>query len=344
MSQSNPAEQRRNPVMTDVAKHAGVSLGTVSNVLNNPDIVTPAKRDRVLASIAALGFVRNQQARSLVRGRANTLGFVVVDLANSFFVDIARGAEEYTAARGFKLLLANSDVDASRQDAYVDLFEEFRVAGMLLAPLDGPMGAAERVEERGTPVVRVNWPGDDEHCGIAVDERHGGQLAAEHLLERGARRLLFAGGPFDLHAVAHRLDGARAAVAEHPGAVLEVFETDRLTVVAGLQVGEHIAARPERERPDGLIAAADALAAGAIQRLRSEGVRVPDDLLVIGYDNNHLTAESLVSISTISQPGHEMGELAAARLLEEIEAEPGHRHRSTLLRPSLIARRSTERG
>ncbi|GMA29002.1 LacI family transcriptional regulator [Arenivirga flava] len=328
--------------MADVALHAGVSLGTVSNVLNNPSAVKPAKRERVLASIRELGFVRNQQARSLASGRADTIGFVVVDLANSFFVDIARGAEEYTAQHGYKILLANSDVDSARQSTYLELFEEFRVAGMMLAPLDGPLESVEVVRGRGTPVVQVNWPGSDgETCGVEVDEVHGGRLAAEHLIARGARRLLFAGGPFDLHAVAQRLEGARAAVRAHAGVELEVVETTRITVAAGDQLGEQLGGRAATQRPDGLIAASDALATGAIQRLRSHGVRVPEDMLVIGYDNNHLTADSIVPISTISQPGREMGQRAAALLLEEIAGDPEHVHRSVLLRPALIQRQST---
>src|SRR5699024_8581938 len=127
----------------------------------------------------------------------------------------------------------------------------------------------------------------------------------------------FAGGPLSLAAVEGRLRGVEHVVAETGGAVsLQVWETDRITVPAGLSLGSRIAALPPEERPDALVAASDALAAGAVQALLYEGVKVPDDLLVIGYDNNHFASDHVVPISTISQPGEEMGRIATAMLLE----------------------------
>ena len=331
------------PTMEDVARRAGVSRGTVSNVLNRPSVVSEVTRERVRVAIAELGFVRNHVARSLVVGRANTIGFVIVDLANSYFLDIVRGSEQVADRDAVRLLLANSDVDLTKQDSYLDLFEESRVSGILLAPLDGPMDHAERIRRRKLPVVYVNWPGvEGESCGVVVDEELGGGLAARHVIDAGCRNLLFVGGPLSLAAVEGRLRGVERAVAETNGAVnLQVWETDRITVPAGLSVGSRIAALPPRERPDALVAASDAVAAGAVQALLYEGVKVPDDLLVIGYDNNHFASDHVVPISTISQPGDEMGKIATAMLLEEINRDPEHEHRTVVLEPRLIPRTST---
>ncbi|MGP6176212.1 LacI family DNA-binding transcriptional regulator [Microbacterium sp. A196] len=337
---STPSAGRPRPVMTDVARHAGVSLGTVSNVLNNPHIVTQEKRERVLRSIRELGFVRNNAARSLVIGRADTVGFVVVDVGNSFFIDLARGVEEELDEHGIRLLLANSDVNLSKQDAYINVFEETKVAGILLAPLDAPLEAARATRGRGVPVVHVNWPGDQDACGVVVDEELGGYLAARHLLDRGLRRLAFAGGPFSLSAIAQRLAGATRAVTEVDDATLQKIETRSISVRGGYDLGAALSERGILDRPDGLVAASDALAAGAIQTMQLAGIRVPEDMAVVGYDNNHFAQDSSIPITSVGQPGHEMGKIAAQVLLEEISSA-SHAHRTITLAPTLFERVSS---
>lgn len=337
-------QTRRAPSMADVARHAGVALGTVSNVLNAPEKVSEKTRQRVLDSVKTLGFVRNQVARTLAAGRTDIFGFVVVDIGNSFFVDIARGAEEAAVENKYKLLLANSDVDLTRQDLYLDLFDETRVNGLLLAPLDAPLDGADKVRGHGRPVVLVNWPGKEgQYCGVTVDEEHGGYAAARHLIEQGCRRILYTGGPLTLTAVRQRLSGAQRAVRDSEAAVqLEFLETRRLTVSAGLDVGRGIAEREPKDRPDGIFAAADALASGCAQALIYAGLSVPQDVAIIGYDNNHFTADHVVPISTVGQPGHEMGRIALELLIEEV-TDPSHEHRTVVLEPVLIARTSTDR-
>ncbi|MEU4014940.1 LacI family DNA-binding transcriptional regulator [Microbacterium sp. NPDC028030] len=341
MTGSFPDTGRPRPVMADVARHAGVALGTVSNVLNNPQIVAHETRERVLKAIDELGFVRNNAARSLVTGRADTVGFVIVDVGNSFFVEMARGVEEELDEHDIRLLLANSDVDLAKQDSYIGVFEEAKVAGILLAPLDAPLDAARAARHRGMPVVHVNWPGDEDSCGVVVDEELGGYLAARHLLDQGLRRLAFAGGPFSLSAIAQRHTGARRAVAEVDGADLETIETHSITVRGGYALGEQLSSRPAAERPEGLVSASDALAAGAIQTLQLAGVRVPADIAVVGYDNNHFAQDSSVPITSVGQPGHEMGRIAAQVLYEEISSPAEHRHRTITLTPTLFPRTSS---
>lgn len=342
MKALTPDGGRPRPVMADVARHAGVALGTVSNVLNNPSIVAPATRARVLEAIDELGFVRNNAARSLVTGRADTVGFVVVDVGNSFFVDLARGVEEALDERGIRLLLANSDVDLGKQDAYISLFEETKVSGILLAPLDAPLDAARATRSRGVPVVYVNWPGDGDTCGVVVDEELGGYLAASHLLASGRRRLAFAGGPFTLSAVAQRHQGAQRAVEEFPDASLEVIETHSLTVRGGYELGRQLLERPAEQRPDGLFAAADALASGAMQVMLLGGMHIPTDLALIGYDNNHFAHDSAIPITSVGQPGKEMGAIAARILVDEIFDVAGHAHETVTLRPTLFERASSQ--
>ncbi|WP_232531764.1 LacI family DNA-binding transcriptional regulator [Microbacterium halophytorum] len=327
--------------MKDVALRAGVSLGTVSNVLNNPTVVSTATRERVERAIAELGFVRNNAARLLAAGRSDTIGFVVVDLGNSLFLDIERGIEAGLDEQGKRLILANSDVDFDKQKAHLELFEEAQLGGVVLAPLDGPLDAAVAAREHGMPLVLVNWPGDGNSCGVQADDEHGGYIAAQHLIAQGRTRLMFSGGPFSLSAVASRLRGAERAVAEAPGVSLEIIETERITVRGGTALGDELAARSPRNRPDGLVAAADALASGAIHSLLVAGIRVPEDIAVVGHDNNHFAHDTAVPITSVAQPGHDMGLTAAALLLEEILTPEEHTHRTVTMQPSLVVRSSS---
>jgi len=326
--------------MADVARHAGVAIGTVSNTLNNPDKVAEPTRRRVLASIAELGFVRNDAARSLAAGSSTTVGLVLADLDNSFFVDIARGAESLLRQHGMNLLIANTDIDPAREQRNLELFEESRVAGILIAPT--PWVAPRLPTVRSTPLVYVNAePIDALHSGVVVDERQGGYLAARHLIDLGRTRLAFVGGPFLLNAVASRHEGARQAVAEANGVTLETIETRGVNIPHGRQAARDIV-DGGAGRFDGLVAASDLLAIGCIQVFDEQpGFHVPTDIAVTGYDNNHFVSESATPVSTIAQPGEEMGRVAAQMLINQI-VEPGTAiPRTVALVPHLIARRST---
>jgi len=343
MTTSTPSSQRRPPVMADVARLAGVSLGTVSNVVNAPDRVRPATRQKVEEAIASLGFVPNTSARTLAAGRGTLVGFVAVDLGNSYFLDIARGVEREADLSHQSVLLGNSDVDLDKQTGYLALFEQAQAAGIVLAPFDGPMDEARRLRRRGVRVVYVNWPGDaDESCGVVVDEVLGGRLAAQHLLDQGRRELVFVGGPLDLTAVRHRFEGASAAARE-AGVPLQLVTTSALTVRAGLAVGDDLLARGAEGRPDGVVAASDALASGIVQSLLLGGVSIPRDLSITGYDDNHFAQGTTLPLTTVGQPGAEMGGQAMRLLRDELEHPTTHRHETVVLPPRLIVRDSSVR-
>ena len=326
--------------MSDVARMAGVSLGTVSHALNKPGIVSEATRRKIEAAIEELGYVRNRAASSLAAGHTGTVGLILVDLANSLFVDIAKGAEDATQTEGMSLLLANADVDRAKQERYLSLFDETRVSGVILAPLDAPLDGAARVREHGRPVVLVNYAADG-YCGVVVDEEHGGYLAARHLIDLGRRRLLFVGGPLTLQALAGRLRGARRA-AEEAGVTLEHLPTDGLNPREGRRAAGHVAAVVPASRPDGLVVAADSLAVALVQELTTVlGLRVPADVAVTGYDDNHFASDTPIPVTTVRQPGRDMGAAAAGLLAEEIRDGDDHRHRTLVLRPELLVRQST---
>ncbi|MFF2493839.1 LacI family DNA-binding transcriptional regulator [Agromyces sp. NPDC058064] len=326
----------------DVAAAASVSVGTVSNVLNRPDRVAPATVERVQAAIEELGFVRNDAARQLRAGRSRSIGFVVLDVRNPFFTDVARGAETRAAEAGLTVLLGTSDENVDRERVYVDLFEEQRVHGVLISPLADDLPRLQRLRERGTPVVLVDRQAHDRSfSSVAVDDIAGGRLAAEHLLGIGRRRIAFVGGPASIRQVADRLEGARRAVAEVPGASLEVIATESLTVLQGRAAGESIRARPATERPDAVFAANDLLAMGVLQALVMRGdARVPGDIALIGYDDIDFAAAAVVPLSSIRQPAALIGHTAVDLLLREAD-DAGFSPEQVVFQPELVVRAST---
>lgn len=335
----------------EVAAAASVSVGTVSNVLNRPDKVAPATVARVLAAIDELGFVRNDAARQLRAGRSRSIGLVVLDVRNPFFTDVARGAEDRAAEDGMTILLGNTDDNADREAAYVDLFEEQRVHGVLISPMTDDPARLERLRSRGTPVVLVDrQAGDRSFSSVAVDDVVGGTLAVRHLLESGRRRIAFVGGPDNIRQVADRLEGARRAVAEVTDASLEVIATEGLTVLEGRAAGEGIRERAAGDRPDAVFAANDLLAMGVLQALMMLGtVRVPDDVALIGYDDIDFASAAVVPLSSIRQPAALIGYTAVDLLLREAAADaapgsdPPAEREQVIFQPELVVRDSTRR-
>jgi LacI family transcriptional regulator len=326
----------------DVAQRAGVSVGTVSNVLNNPTKVSPTSVTRVLAAIEELGYVRNEAARQLRAGRSTTIGLIVLDVRNPFFTDLARGAEDEAARHSLSVILGNSDEDSAREAAYLDLFEEQRVHGVLISPYGDVAPRLARLRSRGTPAVLVDRMSDDERfSSVSVDDVAGGRLAARHLLDTGRRRIAFAGGPFGIRQVSDRYTGALGAVDSRAGATLEKLELTALTVLEGRRAGEAILARRVGDRPDAVFAANDLVATGLLQALVMEGsMRVPDDIALIGFDDIDFASASVVPLSSVRQPSQLIGRTAVQLLIEEA-GDPGLAPRQVVFQPELVVRAST---
>lgn len=327
----------------DVAAAAGVSVGTVSNVLNQPDKVAATTVERVQAVIADLGFVRNDAARQLRAGRSRSIGLIVPDAGNPFFADVARGAEARADDDALAVLLGNSDEDPAREDGYLDLFREQRVNGVLITPASDDSDKLLRVQAAGIPVVLVDRevPGST-FCSVSVDDVEGGFLAARHLLQIGRRRLAFVGGPEGITQVAQRLEGARRAVAEVPDATLEVIGMPALTVLHGRAAGEQIAARTAEERPDAIFAANDLLAVGLLQALTMfRSLRVPEDIALVGYDDIDFATATVVPLTSVRQPAQLIGRTAVELLLRTIGDPDGDYERRVRFRPELVVRQST---
>jgi len=320
----------------EVARHAGVSNATVSNVLNRPGVVAPATRQRVLAAIEELGFVRNESARQLRAGSSRVIAYVVLDAANPFFTDVARGVEDAARKAGLALFLCNSASDDGREREYLELLHEQRVEGILITPVD-----AERLTDRGTPVVLVDRESNGTYCSVAVDDVLGGELAVTHLIENGHRRIAMIGGPLSIQQVRDRREGAMRALANAglPADALTFLETRSLQVAEGRGAGERLVGLPAARRPTAAFCANDLLALGLLQSMTQQGLKVPDDLAVVGYDDIEFAAAAAVPLTSVRQPREQLGRTAATLLLAE--NEPGHEHRHVKFQPELVVRASS---
>ena len=326
----------------DVARRAGVSVGTVSNVMNRPDKVSGSTVERVQRAIEDLGFVRNDAARQLRAGRSRAIGLVILDVGNPFFTDLARGAEDKAAESGLSIILGNSDERAARESTYLDLFEEQRVHGVLISPFGDITDRLKRLRDRGIPAVLVDrTSADTSFSSVSVDDVAGGQLAVDHLLAQGRRRIAFVGGPIEIRQVADRLEGARISAGRHSDASLEVIETSALSVIEGRAAGAALLERRAEDRPDAVFAANDLIAMGVLQALNMQGaLHVPHDVALIGYDDIDFASAAVVPMSSIRQPSAMIGQTAVEILLEEA-ADPGLAPRQIVFQPELVVREST---
>ncbi len=322
--------------MKDVAERAQVSVGTVSNVLNEAPSVAPEVRQRVLAAIAELGYVRNDAARRLRTGRSLAIGVMIPDIRNPFYTDIVRGAGEAAWRRRLSLILGNGDDDPDRERAYLDLFDQQGVRGVLVAPYREIGDRVDRMLEHGIGVVLIDQRSlDPRVSSVGVDDAAGARLAVRHLTGTGRGDLVFAGGSDQVTQVADRLAGASQAAAE-AGADLAVLPSEGMTASDGARIARRILAGSPSRRPSGIFAVNDLVALGIMQELLSHGIRVPGDVAIIGFDDIDFAASATVPLTTVRQPRELLGATAVDLLLDPAA---GHGHIS--FAPELVTRAST---
>lgn len=325
----------------DVAAQAGVSVGTVSNVLNHAELVAPDTRARVLAAISSLGFVRNESARQLRAGRSRTIGLVVLDVANPFFTDVARGVEDVASGSGLSVILCNTDGKVDKQERYLAVLAEQRVQGVLISPASSALPPLDAIRQHGIPVVLLDQRAQGAaQCSVSVDDVTGGALAMTHLLEQGHERLAFVGGKGPERQVADRFRGASRALDKDRQRTLRLINVPALNVAGGRQAGAEIAGLPATQRPTGVFCANDLLALGVLQQLTEAGLRVPQQVALVGYDDIEFASAAAIPLSSVCQPRYEIGQRAAELILDETSGQP-HKHQQVVLKAELVVRESS---
>lgn len=324
--------------IADVAAHAGVSTGTVSNTLNHPERVSEGTRQRVASSVTELGFVPNQPARLLMGAPSRTLGLIVADVMSPFYMEVAHAVERAASAAGYVMILCNSENEHSRETQLLQVLSAQQVAGALITPAGGGDPATEATS--GTPTVLIDYEDEAHACSVRVDHVLGGRLAAEHLISLGHRNLAFVGGLPDLRQFNERVQGCTEAMAGHgldPASLREVRSEG-----IGIESGQRsaLAMLEEDSLPTGIMCGNDLLAFGVYRGLAGAGVKVPEDVALVGYDDVDFAANWIVPLTSVRQPTREMGETAARLLIQHV-TDPEHEHQRIVLKPGLVIRRST---
>lgn len=332
----------RRSGMREVAQAAAVSVSTVANVLNNPALVAADTRQRVEEAMALVGFVRSGPARQLRGLPSPIVGVVTLDQANPFYALINRGIEDRLADAGCMLVASSTDVDLDREAHALRVLEEQAVRGLIIAPTNQDLSQLTKISNRGTPIVLLDCQrGQHDLCAVAVDHALGGQLATEHLLELGHRRLAYLLAPTLIAPVAERYAGACRAVAAAGLDPDRALVTETVSPTAFYEGADaavaSLLARPEP--PTAIMCFNDMAALGAIRALHRMGLRVPTDISVIGYDDLQFTGQVNPALTSVSVPINQLGQAAAELLLDE--GRRGHQHREIRYLPKLVVREST---
>jgi DNA-binding LacI/PurR family transcriptional regulator len=325
------------PTLEDVASRAGVSRALVSLVMRGSTRVSVESRRKVLAAADQLGYRPNAMARNLASRRTRTIGLLLNDLHNPWFAEVAEGVEELAAESGYRVLIGSGRGRPKGEEQAVESFLELRTDGIILA---GPRLPASRVAAAAAevPIVVVGRTMRASRVDTVVnDDRLGGKLVVRHLVELGHSAIVHIDGGSGAGARPRRQgyeEGMRESGLSHGIRVVHGDFTD----VAGVHAAHRLL--QSDEVPTAIFAANDLAAAGVLDRLEDAGLRIPEDVSLVGYDNTFLAALHHISLTTVDQPREAMGRLAMSALLERMEAgrtEPA-RH---VLPPSLVIRRTS---
>jgi LacI family transcriptional regulator len=331
----------RSPTLKQVARLARVSIKTVSRVLNSGAYVSDRTRRRVTRAIGQLGYRPNVLARGLVTGRSRSIGLVIADIVNPFFPPLVRAVEDVAAARGYNLILCDTDEDPVREREVISALLERQVDGLILCASRAPRSELVRLARDARHVVLVNRViSHPAVAAVVVNGAAGARRATTHLLDLGHRRIAYLAGPRRSYSHQNRLRGYRQAL-----------EARGLSFDPRLVVGSTVSRAAGREamaellrldqRPTAVFAFDDLMAIGALEELRAAGLHVPDDVAVVGFDDIELAAFVDPALTTVAQPKAEMGRLAANRLLDLIEGTANGTPRKIItLTPELIVRAS----
>ncbi len=325
-----------------VAKRAGVSPTTVSHVINKTRFVSEALTMQVQAAMDELGYRPNALARSLRRGETRTLGLILPDSANPFFAEIGRAVEVEAFQAGYSLVLCNTEDDALKEQVYTDVLSKKQVDGIIFASTGEQIDAMQKLLNQNLPLVLIDrhLPGiqADE---VLIDNRLGGALAAERLVQLGHKELACITGPSHLNPSAERVTGFLAALETHgiqPATVR--MERGDFHPESGYQAGVRLLSEPDK-RPTAVFCCNDMMAIGLYRAAAELGLRIPDELSVIGFDDIELSCYLIPPLATITQPKSEIGHTAVTWLLERIKDHTLPPRRQ-VFEPKLVVRKSCE--
>lgn len=335
-----------NVTMKDIAQELGISIGTVSKVLRDHPDISPETRERVSKRMRELNYRPNLTARALVTGRTHTIGLVVPDLVHPFFGEVAGGLSKLLRKKGYSLIISCCEEDLELENRAIDQLLARRVDALIVASSQTDSEFFHDLETQKTPFVWIDRrPEGGKVNFVGVNDEEIGRMATEHLIEMGCRRIAHIGGPGISTAVG-RLRGYRQALERHglpvdPMYVISRTHADEASDTTGYEAMHQLLAA--KRAPDGVFCYNDPTAMGAMQAAIEKGMRIPQDLAMIGSGNVRYAKFLRVPLSTIDQQSEEIGDRAAKLALRLIESKTRPRPNTILLTPRLVVRESSAR-
>ncbi len=334
--------------LKDVARVAGVSVSTVSRVLTGSPLVNAETRTRVQQAMDSLQYCPSRVARRLRRdsSRANLIGLIVPDIQNPFFAELVRGVEKVAQQHGYMVFLGNTDEDGEKEREYVQLMRAESVDGLILPPSSDLHEMVAKLTSAGLPIVCVDRRLPDVLVDTVVaDNEQGAYMATNHLLRTGHRRIGFIGGRAHLSTSAERLAGYTRALQEHGVSFDAALVRDgdsrqgSGSALTRALLTRDVPADADHEPPTALLVGNNLMTLGALETIHLMGLRIPDDVAIVGYDDMPWALALNPPLTAVRQPGFEMGERAAELLLQRLD-DPGRDTTVVTLQPTLIARQS----
>ncbi len=330
------------PTIREVAKKAGVSSTSVSHVLNNTRFVSEDVRERVNAAKRELNYRPNALARSLRRGETHTLGLILPDSANPFFAEVGHAIESAAFALGYSVILCNTENDENKERLYTEVLENKQLDGIIFVGAGENREAISEIIQNGLPLVVVDRNmGSLELDTVTTENYQGGLLATQHLLSLGHQIIGCITGPSNITPSAERVTGYRAALQQAEIGVVESLLT-RGDFHAPSGYSAAMLLLQQTPRPTAIFVCNDMMAIGAMRAAAQLGLRVPEDIAIVGFDDIQLASYTNPSLTTVAQPKQEIGQLAVKLLFERM-SDPSLPPRHTILSTQLIIRESSTR-
>jgi LacI family transcriptional regulator len=324
------------PSLRDIAKQANVSLGTVSNVLNRPQQVSEETRQKVRSAIDMLGFIPNEIMRSPTKD-SQVIGLILPLSNNPFYEELAQGIEDAVAKDGLRVLIGYSREDEAIELHLLSAMVDAGFKGVILTPVGERNQVFEKFIDKNVRVGYISQTDDHvDQCSVSIDQVRGGYVGLEYLAKLGHKKVLWVSGPAHHHQSNQRFVGISEAAKEF-GVQLSVMSSPSLDFLSG----EHIAPQIiEAGLPDAIFAGNDSLALGIMNYFYKQGIKVPEDVSVIGYDNVAYAESALVPLTTVSQTPYQLGFTMGGQMIAEIESKVDHVHQHVIFQPQIVERAS----
>lgn len=325
----------------DVAQHAGVSIATVSRVLNGTTYVNEEVAARVRAAVKELQYQPSRAAQALRANRSKIIGLLISDIQNPFFTGLIRGVEDVANRNGYSLILCNSDENPRKEHQYIEVLCAERVAGAIVVPTSENPPKLRLFREHEIPFISVDRRVKDRSTdAVLIDNVRGAYEAVMHLIANGYRRIGVITGPVGTTTGRERLEGYRKALREANIVVDPALE--RVDDFKGEGGRKCAHALLDLEQPvDALFTTNNLMTLGALEAIHERHLRIPEDIAIVGFDEMPWAALSGVSLTTVTQPVYELGSTAALRLFQRLQDPTAFSKQEIILTPTLQVRDST---